>query len=216
MAQKFLSVIVRSRDEPYIEEFVDHYFHEGADQIYIVEDNVESDFPASFYKNDRITIIKAQSWQDDFNHFEWSQMMDVNLLFEKIRSEYEWFISVDADEFITTKRNYERTIREELKQTFTDQDCIKVPWVMMASGGLEKDPEKLLTTLDHRWDHDKRHPSTTWGKGQCRYEQIDVKCIFRPSNIAYISTHYPVAVNDAELNVVDGIRGEPTKLNYYH
>ncbi|MEM8863535.1 MAG: hypothetical protein AAGD96_34950, partial [Chloroflexota bacterium] len=99
---------------------------------------------------------------------------------------------------------------------FREVDCVKVPWVMMASGGREKDPTNLLCELTYRWDHDLRHPKAVWGKAQCKYEQIEVKCIFRPQNVSFIATHHPIVFDEADFDVVDSIQNEPAAHDLYH
>lgn len=216
MPKNFLTLIVRCRDEPFLLEFVNHYFYEGVDFIYIIDDNLNFEIPAEILHDGRISVIKAQVWTEDNNSFQYAQMLDVNMLFEQIREESEWFISVDADEFITTVKHPSRTLRDELLTTFKNADCVKVPWVMMASGGREKDPDSLLTETVYRWDHDKRHPVAVWGKAQCKYEQIEVKCIFKAKKVTFIATHYPVVTEGLVMHVVDSIAGKPALLDLYH
>ncbi|MFK7802337.1 MAG: glycosyltransferase family 2 protein [Anaerolineae bacterium] len=216
MSKHFLTLITRCRDEPFLEEFVNHYFHEGVDHIYLIDDNLNFEMPDSILNDQRVSVIKARSWTDENNNFQYAQMLDVNLLFEKIRDESEWFLSVDADEFITTKKNPDRTIRDELLTTFKDVDCVKIPWVMMSSGGRDKDPSSLLHETVFRWNHDRRHPVAVWGKGSCKYEMIEVKCVFKPENVVFVSTHYPIEFEGAKFAVVDSVQGRPAPLNSVH
>ena len=88
MSKYFLTVIVRCRDEPFLVELATHYFHEGADFIYFVDDNLNFEMPSELLNDDRVSIVKAQSWTDENNNFQYAQMLDVNLLFERIRHRY--------------------------------------------------------------------------------------------------------------------------------
>ena len=78
-----------------------------------------------------------------------------NDLYNKIRHNFEWLIYVDVDEFITTKKNITRTIRQELETTFKNVDCVRIPWVMMACNKLEKNPTSVLEENIFRWNHDQ-------------------------------------------------------------
>lgn len=206
----FLALITRCRDEPFLNEFVNYYFHEGVDKIFIIDDNLERDMPETLLKDERIEIIKSRLWKD----INVSEMADVNKEYKKLRDNYEWIISVDCDEFITTRKNPEKTIRDELETTFSSVDCVIVPWVMMACGGREKDPESLLQEVIHRWDHDKMHPNPhNWRKGGCRYEEIEVKYIARTSKFFRLLPHFPLSEDLDLVNVVNGPDGKKTKIN---
>ena len=105
----------------------------------------------------------------------------INKLYENIKNSYEWIIYVDVDEFITTKKNINNTIRDELLSTFKNASCVKVPWVMMSCNSIEHNPKKLLETNVYRWNHDKTHiNNSSRAKFRCRYDSIEVKCIFKP------------------------------------
>jgi hypothetical protein len=111
------------------------------------------------------------------------------------------------DEFITTKKTPNNTIKNELETTFKNADCIKIPWVMMSCNSLEKNPESLLKTNIYRWNHDKKHENhvSTQRKFRCRYDEIEVKCIFRPYRFDDINFHIPLNPN-CQVKIVDGVK----------
>lgn len=202
----FLSVIVRHCDDPYIVEFVSYYLSEGVDMIYIVHDNDSAmNIPNCLVHHPNVKIMYSQF--DEFQKKEYHnhQMYFCNLLYSKIRFTSTWFIIVDADEFINTRRNFENTIRDELMTTFNDVDCIKVPWIMMASNGLEYDPPSLLKGLPYRWNHDLKHPNPTNNyKSRCWYDFIHCKCIFKGNKFKSFHNHAP-HFEETGLVAVDGI-----------
>jgi len=138
----FLTLIVRYFDEPFLDEFVEYYLAEGVDKIYILYD-ITSTIPISqtISDNPKINIVIS-------THFAIHQLYDVNRLYENIRLTSEWFIFVDCDEFISTKKNIQSTIRDELMTTFKDVNCIKIPWVMMSCNNRKTDPPNILQTLN--------------------------------------------------------------------
>jgi len=209
--KKFLAVLVRCRNEPFISEWVNYYFNEGVDAIYIVDDNIEDyKFPKEIVENEKVFIIKAVHFKSTK-----TQNIDVNLLYSKIKDEYEWFIYVDADEFITCKKNPLKTIRQELETTFKDVDCIKVPWVMMSCNRRKEDPKSVLKELIHRWDHDKKHPRNLY-KCRCRYDKIEVKSIFKGSKFENICTqHIPFDEKNKAL-IVDSITKNQSSLDPFY
>jgi len=217
MTSHFLTLITRCRDEPFLEEFLEHYFHEGVDRVYIVDDNKDLDMPSAVAADERVKIVTAELWKDTTLRGRNTQMEDVNALFAEIRGSSEWFISVDCDEFVTTRRHSERTIREELQATFRKADCVMVPWLMMASNQKQEDPGSLLDELIYRWDHDRKHPHPdAWRKGRCRYEEIEVKSIFRPEKVSSITAHFPQKKRFRRMRVVDSIDGLPIQLGPFY
>ncbi|MEP1488890.1 MAG: glycosyltransferase family 2 protein [Algibacter sp.] len=203
-----LGLICRCKDEYFIEEFVNYYLNEGVDCIYIIDDDSND---KSIYKNllekTKVNIIFEKNIIPTKFH---------NKLYKSIKNHYDWMIYVDADEFITTKKNSKKTIREELLTTFKDSHCIKIPWVMMSCNSLEKSPKSILKTNVHRWNHDFRHENklSTYPKFRCRYDMIEVKSIFKPAFFQDIKCHHPINPISREIKISDGVRNKPSELNH--
>jgi hypothetical protein len=180
----YIGLIVRCKDEPYVTEFVHYYIQQGIDKIYIIDDNSNTEIYTDVIHNERVSIV--------FNDTTLSQR--ANTLYEQIQHDYEWIIYVDIDEYIVTKQNKDKTIKEELETTFKDSMCIKIPWVMMSCNSIQHNPPSLLKTNIYRWDHDKKHINTRSDepKFRCRYDAIEVKCIFKPRFFNGILDHHPI------------------------
>lgn len=209
--QKLLGLITRCKDEFFIKEFCDYYLSQGVEHIYVIDDNSND---KSIYKylenNDKITILYEKKL------FNGHQMNHVNELYKNIKNDYKWIISVDVDEFITTKKNANNTIRDELETTFQDVDCIKVPWVMMSCNNRENNPKSILLENTYRWNHDLKHPHiNNIRKFRCRYNQIEVKCIFKTQMFDKIDIHHPYK-NNNNYKVVDSINLKNQKLDPYY
>lgn len=197
-SKKLIGLITRCKDEYFIKEFCDYYITQGIDKIYIIDDNSnDKSIYIPLETNSKINIIYESNIIE--NNY-------ANKLYKKIRYKFKWIIYVDVDEFITTKKHVNRSIREELCTTFKDVDCIKVPWVMMSSNNIKKSPENILATNIYRWNHDKKHPNKI-DKFRCRYDEIEVKCIFKPQYFNNIWDHHPKSqlhnptiVNSINLN----------------
>lgn len=212
----FLGLITRCKDEYFIKEFCDYYISQGVDKIFILDDNSnDKSIYNGLLKNNKVVIFFLKNVINVFkmkNH----QMFHVNKLYKVIRNDFEWIISVDVDEFINTRKNPDKTIREELETTYKDVDCIKVPWIMMACGGRKKSPQKVLSGITHRWNHDRRHPNRGRNrKFRCRFGKIEVKCIFRASKFMGINVHCPRG-GSAKAIVVESVDNKRSKLtNFY-
>lgn len=212
----FLSLIVRYFNDPFICEFVAYYLSEGVDMIYIVNDNdTKTNIPEYLLNNPKVTIWYSQFDEVSRREYHKNQMYFCNLLYSKVRFTSTWFIVVDSDEFINTRKNKNKTIRDELMTTFKHIDCIKVPWIMMASNGLEYDPPSLLQGLPYRWNHDLRHPNPTNNyKSRCWYDYIHCKCIFKGEKFASFHNHAPNFESDG-LIAVDSIHGFKYDQSYH-
>jgi len=196
MSKMSVALITRHLKEDFLHEFVEYYFSEGVNTIYILQDSDGSlDLPAM----EQVHIIYSQK-------FGANQLYDVNQLYQQIRELHTWFIFVDCDEFIScVNEEKQKTIREMLLSTYKEVDCILVPWVMMSCNHREQNPPSLLQGLEHRWDHDKKHPHPNhWNKGRCRYDTIEVKSIFRGKAVSKINIHHP-AVYNKNLMVINSV-----------
>ncbi|WP_038175365.1 glycosyltransferase family 2 protein [Vibrio pacinii] len=205
--KKFLGVITRCKDEFFIKEFVQYYLDEGVDYIYIIDDNSRD---KSIYKDlnyyDKVSVIYDSNIIEDDK---------ANRLYQKIKNKFEWIAYLDVDEFVVPKKNQHNTIVRELKENFNHVDCIKIPWVMMSSGGRVSNPDSVLRSNVWRWDHDKKHPNNIH-KFRCRYESIEVKCIFRTDKFDSISHHHHPSLPRGDVKVVDSINIAHSEINSYY
>lgn len=210
--KKFLGLITRCKDEFFVKEFTDYYLSQGVDTIYILDDNSND---KSIYDNitDNRVIIRYE--KQIVHKDDWKGMKVVNNLYNKIRDNFEWIIFVDVDEFITTKKNFDKTIRDELKTTFKDFDYIRIPWVLMSSN-LDKNPKSILDSIVYRRSQDIRHENITddnHRKWECTYESILCKYIIRTNNISNLETHESTHFSIKQLPIIaDGVKAQEIKV----
>lgn len=206
----FLGLIVRCKDEFFIKEFCDYYISQGIDKIFIIDDDSND---KSIYKNiinNKIFIIYEKNILSR-NY--------VNVLYRKIKKYFKWMIFVDVDEFIVTKKNIKNTIRNELKTTFKNIDCVKVPWVLMACNKKKYNPKSILLENTYRWNHDKRHQysytTPKFDKFKCRYNTIEVKSIFKTQKFKFLTEHHPIYPVGKSI-VIDSINKKNQDLTPYY
>lgn len=208
--RKFLGLITRCKDEYFVKEFCNYYLREGVDRIFIIDDNSNDPSIYNGIDDESVEII----YEKDIITRNYA-----NKFYRKIRRQYEWMIYVDVDEYITSKKTPENSIRQELLSTFKEFDCIKIPWVMMSCNGVEQSPKSVLRTNVYRWDHDRRHPNPIH-KFRCRYEQIEVKCIFKTKAFSRILDHHPKNPRWMSIfrkpKVVDSVQARPSELNAFY
>jgi len=201
----FLGLITRCKDEFFIKEFCEYYILQGVDKIFVIDDNSNDKTIYNNITNDKVNIIFE-------NNIIKNNYADK--LYQKVKSNFKWIIYCDVDEFITTKKNITKTIRDELKTTFNNVDCIKIPWVMMSCNKIKKNPKSVLLEITYRWNHDKKHQrkGRKKGKFRCRYDQIEVKCIFKTEKFKNIWDHTPLTPI-GECVIVDSIKKNQQLLN---
>ena len=217
-SMRFLTAITIVKDEPFLAEFVAYHLGEGFDFIHIIDDHSDPPIHIPEAFADRVKVWSSTVFTG--NRETWAKegfLSELNRIYRLVRSESEWFAVLDADEFIGARRNPEKTVVQVLRENFSDCDCVKIPWVMMACGGRERDPESLLLEIRHRWNHDLRHPHPRgWHKGRCRYDAIEVKCIFRASTFASIKNSHCPGSSSGDFRCVDGVLGRPVALDQFH
>ncbi len=205
----FLGLIVRCKDEPYVSEFVNYYIKQGVDKIYIIDDNSDKSIYKDIINNEKVDI----TFDNDI-----IKKKSIEILYKKIKNLFEWIIYVDIDEYITTKKNINKTIREELETTFKNCMCIKVPWVMMSCNLIKNNPDSLLKTNIYRWNHDIEHKNnkSKENKFRCRYDKIEVKCIFKSKYFNDIFDHHPLNPYSKTPIIVESINNSNQQLNAFY
>ena len=205
----YLGLIARCKDEFFVKEFCDYYESQDVDKIYIIDDNSND---KSIYKNinkNKVNIIYEK------NILKKKYMQT---LYQKLRHKFQWIIICDIDEFITTKKNINKTIKEELKDNFNKCDCVKIPWVMMGCNNRQGNPKSILKENIWRWNHDKKHPhknSRKFRKFRCRYRKIEVKCIVKCSKFKNVSDHIPSKCVVSKPLILDGTNKRKMQLNVF-
>lgn len=210
---EFIGLIVRCRNEPYVTEFVHYYLKQGIDKIFIIDDHSDKHVYKDVIHNQKVKIIFDNVITD------WSeQFVGCKKIYTQIRHQYEWIIVVDMDEFITTNKNNQNTIKQELETTFKHCMCIKIPWVMMSCNSIQKNPESLLKNNVYRWNHDITHINihSNEPKFRCRYEFIEVKCIFKPAFFENIYMHHPIHPISNDIRTVESIRNTIQPLDSFY
>ena len=88
----------------------------------------------------------------------------------------------------------------------------------MSSNSIVNDPKSLLQTNIYRWNHDKKHINniSDVNKFRCRYENIEVKCIFKPKYFDDIFDHNPILPNIKNIKIVESINNKEQQLSSFY
>ena len=80
-----------------------------------------------------------------------------------------------------------------------------------------RDSKSLLKTNVYRCNHDDKHINTECPhKFRCRYDKIEVKCIFKPKYFNDIFMHHPLEPISKEIVVVDSISNHKATLDPFY
>ncbi|MAP67603.1 MAG: hypothetical protein CMF80_07895 [Candidatus Marinimicrobia bacterium] len=186
-----------------LRSFIPYYLSQGVDRIYLLDDNSTEPFEDWVLSHPNVEIQKVRQRLP-----EWSSVE--RCLTEELRKKTKWVITVDSDEFIHTRRNPEKTIREEMETTFKFVSCVKIPWLMFTRNKRVENPKDVIMDTVWRWSQDKRHPPPKpTKKFGCRKEQMEVKCIWRASHYRQMHCHYPCKCCTENEVVVSSVDMEP-------
>lgn len=226
----FLGLITRCKDEFFIQEFCNYYLSQGVNFIYIIDDNSNN---KNIYNNlthiNNINIYYMTDSNDKCHDNICSESCTCNRviannIYKKIKNMFKWMIYVDVDEFIVTKKNYKKTIKEELETTFKNFDCIKIPWIIMSCYG-KTNPKSVLNNNIYRINYDKKYNfkcNSLKGKNKFSIQnsgtQIQTKSIFKCNKFNCIhdknnpSDHYPVFPINQNLKIINSVNLLPIDL----
>jgi hypothetical protein len=226
----FLGLITRCKDEFFIQEFCNYYLNQGVNIIYIVDDNsINKNIYNNLLNNNQINIYYMTDSNNKCHNSSCSDSCTCNRviannIYENIKDNFEWMIYVDVDEFITTRRNINKTIKQELETTLKDFDCIKIPWIIMSCYG-KTNPESILKNNIYRINYNKKYKfkcNTLKGRNKFSMQnsgtQIQTKSIFKCSKFNAIhdkinpSDHHPVFPINENLKIINSVNLQPMDL----
>ena len=173
----FLCVATRVRDQnQLLRDWIPHYLAEGASLLLILED-VTSTQPI------RSTVLKQLGLDGDprvvvqraaISTHQYGQAVALENAVYDVRTNCTWMVSVDADEFLTTRRTPEKSVAQVLRESFGRADFITVPWVMFgidASMPAWQEPQSIVAENVWRWNHDLHHGEIDGSGGNASLEE---------------------------------------------
>jgi hypothetical protein len=138
----YLSLCVCVKNEAnHIEDFLRHYVNQGVEHFYIINnnstDNIQDVIDNSIYKL-FVTVITDNRSMIIFDAYSRTVgipgLLNDNL-YQLIKMETEWAITVDIDEYMYGKNGF--TIKTFLKTIKEDIGCIYVIWTVMCPNKIE-------------------------------------------------------------------------------
>ena len=181
-----------------IVEWLEYYIHIGFDHAYIY---CNDDDPAPMYEKLRFYIESPLSFVT-FHHMPYQGQQPACWMhfFENYRGECEWFMFVDADEFLAVKpHNSIKIFMNERKDRF---DCIHFNWIWFGPEGFEQRPGGS-TLLQYTHREDEKEQMNFFTKTITRSRYVDPNLIGRPP-VDMLNHRWPatIAARLREANVL--------------
>jgi hypothetical protein len=184
---KKIGLFCNARDEKNIKEWAAHHLLIGFDVIFIFDHKSITPLKEVFSHFDkRVIISRLEKEGGNIKIF----LMDKAINIAK-KLELDWFIYLDADEFIILNK-YFKGVKHFLN-TYSYGDLIGVNWLIFGSNYLTKEPEGFIIENYTR---------------SCKYLNEHVKSFVRPNEIKYVDNpHFyhiknPLKMIDINCNIL--------------
>lgn len=137
---KKVALFTNARDEPHIKEWAAHHILIGFDNIIIFDHNSVIPLTDVFQNFDkRVTVIRYNT-PPNYSAIKLTLMNNAIKMAQLLN--VDWFIYLDADEFIIL--NNEFIGIKHLLNKYNFADSLALNWLMFGSNNLIKDPEGLI------------------------------------------------------------------------
>ncbi len=128
MYRYFLSVISIFKNEAHIlEEWLEHYLKEGVEHFYLLNNNSTDNFKDILNKYSQ--FVELYDARENY-----TQVKHLNSQLDEIKTNSEWILYSDLDEFVFTKQNY-KTLPDTIKLIDNKIDNlgqIRIPWIIFS------------------------------------------------------------------------------------
>ena len=133
-----IALFTNARDEKHIKEWAAHHLLLGFDYIFITDHLSAIPLKQVFHNFSKQVIVST---------YNKSGNIKIHLMNKAIstakRYKVDWFIYLDADEFIILNHKTIHNIKQFL-QVYNAVDMVGINWLMFGSNFLEKDPPNII------------------------------------------------------------------------
>lgn len=137
---KKVALFTNARDEKHIREWAAHHLLIGFDYVIIFDHNSIIPLTEVFQNFDkRVTVIRYETPPYQ-NSIKLTLMEKARKAARKMK--VDWFIYLDADEFIILKKNYKGI--KHLLNNYNFAHSLSLNWLMFGSNNLVNDPDGLI------------------------------------------------------------------------
>ena len=133
-----VALFTNARDEKYIKEWAAHHLLLGFDYIFITDHLSATPLTSVFHNFNRRVIVSTCTKNGSIK----IDLMNKAIATSK-KYKVDWFIYLDADEFIILNHKNITNIKQFL-QVYNAADMVGINWLMFGSNLLENDPPNII------------------------------------------------------------------------
>ena len=137
---KKVALFTNARDEPHIKEWAAHHLLIGFDNIIIFDHNSVTPLTSVFQNFDKRVVVIRYDTPPSKNAIKLTLMNKAIKMAQLLK--VDWFIYLDADEFIILNNEFKGI--KHLLNKYNFADSLAFNWLMFGSNNLIKDPEGLI------------------------------------------------------------------------
>lgn len=193
----YLSVVAIFKNEHLImKEWLEHYLIEGVEHFYLIDNGSTDQYQelVKTYQQEHLIEIQMDSrvhrQEEHYNEY----------YLNKVKTESEWVMVVDFDEFIYSRPPY-RKISDYLRTLGGDVSQIYVPWKIYGSSGHLQQPDSCVDHFVMRTRY-----QTTKTNGMVDPYKILVKTVTRTSRLVKMSIHCAVVMGGGSREITSDNR----------
>jgi len=192
---KNVALFCNARDEKHMREWAAHHLLVGFNRIIIFDHNSKVPLSTVFQNFDKRVAIIRHDTPPSQNNVK-MQLMNYALQIAK-QMKVDWFIYLDADEFIILNNNLVGI--KDLLNRYKFADSLALNWLMFGTNNLKTDPDDLILE--------------SYTKSELILDN-HVKSFVRPSQaINAINPHFYNIKNNARMCALNTVLTEPYYFN---
>ena len=139
-----------------IEEWLDHYFWIGVDQVYLVDNGSTDDSVArttKYAQSDKIQVISLPRRHSQYRHYKTA----IRQL--SVKKDCQWLLVADLDEFwfLKSGKKFPSVLSE-----YHDVDIVYTNWTIFGSSGFDEHPSSIRESLIDCHPGLSGHNNTKW------------------------------------------------------
>ena len=135
---KTVALFTNARDEKYIKEWAAHHLLIGFDYIFITDHLSIIPLTSVFHNFSNRVIVSTCNRKNNIK----MELMNKAITTSK-KYKVDWFIYLDADEFIILNHKTITNIKQFL-QLYNNADMVGINWLIFGSNSLDKDPPNII------------------------------------------------------------------------
>jgi len=187
-------VAIFKNEAAILREWIDHYLMEGVEHFYLIDNDSSDDFRIILKPYIDEGVVECVT--DNRPHM---QVAHYNSYYQhKVKTETEWVIVVDLDEFIYSRLQF-KTISAYLKSLDKNVAQVFIPWKLYGSSGLIEQPKACVDSFTKRTEY-----KGVKTNGMISTERMFTKTILRTQYLVSLGIHSSHVVGAIQQITSDG------------